>query len=101
MYNSAELKKLSRADARIVAVYEKGYRADSHGNIYSFTGRKLKLFRIRKPKNPNFQFSACLDQRWLFRAGGVNKRKRNVRRVNINVHRFIEYCKRGQCSISK
>jgi hypothetical protein len=89
------MKQLSKADARIVAVHEKGYRPDADGNIYGPTGRKLKLFRIRKEGKPNFQFSATVDQRWLLREGGVNKYKGNVHRVNVNVHRFIEYCKRG------
>lgn len=75
----------SKANGHIIEAFEQGYRADLEtGEIYSRTGRKLRLFR-KSRLCPLLQFSARISETHLAHA----------RRCNIDAYRFIEYCKIG------
>lgn len=76
--------ELSQLNKAIILAKEKGYYSDKLGNIFSKTGRRLKLSEIKakNKKNKYLKFTIkCL-------------KSRNCK--NIPVHRFIAYLKFGE-----
>jgi HNH endonuclease len=91
----------SKANGHIIEAYEQGYRADLEtGEIYSRTGKKLRLFR-KSRLCPLLQFSARISETHLalHRDGPGNPA--HARRCNIDAYRFIEYCKIGGAAFEK
>jgi hypothetical protein len=87
---------MSKANGHIIAAFQLGYRVNLEtGEVFNPQGEKLKPFR-KSRKLPLLQFSVYLDARLthLHREGPGNK----ARRCNIDLYRFIEYCKKGNAA---
>jgi hypothetical protein len=84
----------SKSKQQIIAAYQLGYRVDEYGNVYNPKGRRLKPFRRDTGKYTVLQFSAIMDPRReeLLRPVG----SKNRCRCNIDLYRFIQYCKVGE-----
>lgn len=91
----------SKANGHIVAAFQQGYRVNLEtGEVFNPHGEKLNPFRKSKDC-PLLQFSVYLDARLthLRREGPGNKKF--SRRCNIDLYRFIEYCKSGEAAFDK
>jgi hypothetical protein len=75
------MKQLSWHEKGIILAKEKGYYYDDQGNIYSKSGRQLRLYK----GGPYLGFGIRADS--IF-----GKRKT----IQVSAHKFIAYCKFGE-----